>query len=249
MAPPLRLDGLAVRFGSVVALDGVTAEIPAGRSVAVIGPNGSGKSTLLKVLAGILEPASGSIDLSGRSVAIVLQSTDVDPSLPLTVRDTVTMARYARVGVLGRLGPTDRRAVGEVLVALDLADLVDRQIHHLSGGQRQRAFVAQGLAQEADVLLLDEPVTGLDVVSQALITDALDRANEAGRTTIVSTHSFAEAAQADLVLLLATTCIAFGVPGEVLTEHNLRRAFGGRFVKVGDTLVLDGPQNEHQHGR
>lgn len=244
MAGSLRLNGVTIQYGDVTALDEVTVTVPLGVSVAVIGPNGSGKSTLLKAIAGLLSPTSGTIDSNGSDVAIVLQSTDVDQSLPLTVRDSVAMARYPKLGLLGRYGPADRAAVDAALAGLELTDLVDRQIHHLSGGQRQRTLVAQGLAQDAEVLLLDEPLTGLDVVSQSLIADALDQASADGRTTIITTHSFTEAEQRDLVMLLSNRCIAFGPPKEVLTEANLREAFGGRFIKVGNTLVLDDP---HHH--
>ena len=244
MAGSLRLNGVTIQYGDVTALDEVTVTVPLGVSVAVIGPNGSGKSTLLKAIAGLLSPTSGTIDSNGSDVAIVLQSTDVDQSLPLTVRDSVAMARYPKLGLLGRYGPADRAAVDAAVAGLELTDLVDRQIHHLSGGQRQRTLVAQGLAQDAEVLLLDEPLTGLDVVSQSLIADSLDQASADGRTTIITTHSFAEAEQRDLVMLLSNRCIAFGPPKEVLTEANLREAFGGRFIKVGNTLVLDDP---HHH--
>ena len=243
----VRVNRLSVRFGEVLALDDVTAEIPLGVSVAVIGPNGSGKSTLLKAMAGLVRPTSGTTDLGGCSTALVLQSTDVDRSIPLTVRDTVTMARFPRIGLLGRLGAADHEAIDGAVQALGLGELVDRQIHQLSGGQRQRVFVAQGLAQDADLLLLDEPLTGLDVVSRSTIADVLDQATLAGRTTVITTHSFAEAERCDLVMLLATQCIAFGPPTAVFTEPNLRRAFGGRFIKVGDTLVLDDPHHEPDH--
>jgi manganese transport system ATP-binding protein len=241
-----RIHNLSVRYGSVTALDQINLEIPAGVSVAIIGPNGSGKSTLLKAMAGLVRSTTGSIDRSG-SVAIVLQATDVDPSVPLTVGDTVAMARYPNIGLLGRLGPADRKAIAGAVATLDLKDLTGRQIHQLSGGQRQRTFVAQGLAQGADVLLLDEPFIGLDVVSRSLITEALAKERAAGRTVILTTHSFAEAEQADLVVLLATGCVAFGTPEQVLTELNLRRAFGDSFIRVGETLVLDDPHHEHEH--
>lgn len=247
MTPSVRLAELSVRYGDALALDRVTAEIPAGSSVAVIGPNGSGKSTLLKAIAGIAQPAAGTIDTGSQTVAMVLQSTDVDPHIPLSVHDTVMMARYPNVGLLGRIGPSDRAATTSALKQLELEHLADKQIHRLSGGQRQRAFVAQGLAQEADVLLLDEPLTGLDAVSKSLIGDALDRIGNAGGTTIMTTHSFAEAEECDLVLLLATQPIAFGPPEAVLVESNLRLAFGGRFVRVGDILVVDDPHHTHAH--
>lgn len=238
---------LGVRYGDVVALDRVSAEIPVGASVAVIGPNGSGKSTLLKAMAGVIAPSSGSMELGGRTTSLVLQSTEVDQSLPLTVGDTVAMARFPRVGLLGRTGPGDRRAVDQALRALGLTDLQDRQIHQLSGGQRQRVFVAQGLAQEADLLLLDEPMTGLDVVSRSMIADVLSAAVAQGRTTVMTTHSFAEAEQCDLVMLLATSCVALGHPSVVFTEENLRRAFGDQIVKIGDSLLLKESYSEHAH--
>ncbi len=243
----IRLDNLTVQYGDVVALDSVTAEVPHGASLAIIGPNGSGKSTLLKLIAGILRPAAGTFDSDGCAVAIVLQSTDVDRNVPLTVRDTVTMARFPGVGLLRRLQPNDHQAIASALRALGLENLADKQIHHLSGGQRQRAFVAQGIAQDAAILLLDEPLTGLDVGSRSLINNALDEAKSAGRTTVMTTHSFAEAERCDLVMLLAQQCIAFGPPAEVLTESNLQNAFGGRFVKVGNTMVLDDPHHDHAH--
>lgn len=247
VATSVRLDDISVRYGDDLALDRITAEIPAGSSVAVIGPNGSGKSTLLKVIAGIIRPASGTVDTGSQSVSIVLQSTDVDPHVPLSVRDTVTMGRYPGLGLLGRLSERDRQAVWAALRQMELQDLADRQIHRLSGGQRQRAFVAQGLAQEADILLLDEPLTGLDVVSKSLIAEAIARVGAAGGTSIITTHSFAEAESCDLVLLLATEKIAFGPPASVLTEPNLRAAFGGRFVQVGEILVVDDPHHHDAH--
>lgn len=248
MSGELRLDDVSIRYGPLTAVDRVTAAIGPGASVAIIGPNGSGKSSLLKTVAGIESPSSGAIELGGRTIAIVLQATDVDPTLPLTVRDTVAMARYPNTGLLRRFSATDRKAIDDAMARLDLHDLVDRQIHQLSGGQRQRTFVAQGLAQEADILLLDEPLNGLDVVSRALISDAFDQERNAGRTVVLTTHSFAEAERADLVMLLATRCVAFGPPASVLTEENLRAAFGGRFIRVGNTLVLDDPHHhEHAH--
>ncbi len=247
MAPSLRLNEVSVRYGDALALDRVEAEIPAGVSVAVIGPNGSGKSTLLKAIAGIVHPASGTVDLGGQTTAIVLQSTDVDPHIPLSVGETVRMARLPTVGLFGRLGRHDREVAADAIKQLGLDDLVDKQIHRLSGGQRQRAFVAQGLAQEADVLLLDEPFIGLDVVSRSLIGESLKRISAAEKTTIMTTHSFAEAEECDLVLLLATGAIAFGPPEAVLVESNLRLAFGGRFIRVGDLMVLDDPHHDGAH--
>ena len=203
----VRTDDLTVTYGSVLALDSVTIEIPCGSSVAIIGPNGCGKSTLLKTLAGIITPASGTVQVDGRP-AMVLQSTDVDRSVPITVRDAVAMGRYPTLGPLRRFRPADWATVHEAMTRLALADLANRPLHYLSGGQRQRVLVAQGLTQESSVLLLDEPLTGLDVASRSIILDVLDEEKLGGRTTVTSTHNFQDAQRSDLVLLLATHLVA-----------------------------------------
>ncbi|HEU0170540.1 MAG TPA: zinc ABC transporter ATP-binding protein AztA [Acidimicrobiales bacterium] len=243
-------------YGSRAALSGATFSLPAGSTVALIGPNGSGKSTLLRALAGLLEPRSGRLDVPVRqrrgAVALVLQTTDVDRTLPVTVRETVTMARYALRGAFARLREDDRAAVDAALARMDVADLSGRQLHELSGGQRQRVLVAQGLAQQADLLLLDEPVTGLDVVSRELILDAVSAERAAGRTVVVSTHDLADARRADVVMLLANRVVAFGPPGEVLTDGPLSAAYGGRVLRVPEgVMVMDDPchdHGDHQHG-
>lgn len=244
MPTAVSLSDIHVDYGTIHAIGDLSLELPVGASVAIIGPNGSGKSTLLKVIAGVIDPTSGSLDLGGASAAIVLQSTDVDDGVPLTVRDVVTMARYPRLGLFRRLDAHDRTVIDEAMTRLEIDDLANRQIHQLSGGQRQRAFVAQGLAQEAPILLLDEPLTGLDVRSRSIITSVLADEHAAGRTIVTTTHNFDDAANCELVLLLATRFVAFGPPDEVFTEEHLRSAFGGRFVRVGETMVLDDP---HHH--
>ena len=237
--------GLEVRFGDTIALSGLDLDVPRGSSLAVIGPNGSGKSTLLGALAGTVIPSAGSVSVEGRAAALVMQSTDLDRSLPITVLDTVSPARYPSLGLFGRFRDADRRAVDDALARLGVDDLAGRQVHDLSGGQRQRVMVAQGLAQDAPVLLLDEPVTGLDVVSRAVILDVIDEEVAAGRTVLTTTHNFDDARQCDQVLLLNTSPIAVGPPTTVLTEHHLRRAFGGRFIRIGDEFLLDDPHHTH----
>ncbi|MEO1057566.1 MAG: metal ABC transporter ATP-binding protein [Actinomycetota bacterium] len=239
-------DDLSVAYGNVLALDGVTIDVPSGTSVAIIGPNGCGKSTLLKTLAGIVAPTSGTVQVEGRP-AMVLQSTDVDKSVPITVRDAVAMGRYATLGPLRRFRPADWATIHAAMNRLAIDDLSDRPIHHLSGGQRQRVLVAQGLTQEAPALLLDEPLTGLDVASRSIILDVLDEEKLGGRTMIMSTHNFQDAQRCDLVLLLATRAIAFGTPDEVLTEQRLQEAFGGHFVRIGSTLLLSDPHHDDTH--
>ena len=243
MRPAITTHGLAVRFGDAVALSDIDITVPAGSSLAVIGPNGSGKSTLLGALAGTIQPTSGQLNVAGPSPALVLQSTEVDRSLPITVRETVSLARYPTLGLFGRFRDRDRQRVGEAMARLAVDDLESRQLHDLSGGQRQRVLVAQGLAQETDVLLLDEPINGLDVVSRSVILEVIDEEVAAGRTVVVTTHNLDDARRCDRVLLLNTSAIAFGTPERVLTEHHLRRAFGGRFIRIGDDLLLDDPHH------
>jgi manganese transport system ATP-binding protein len=222
--------------------------IPAGAVTALIGPNGAGKSTLLHALAGLLEPRSGRLDVPAAErrggVAYVLQATHVNEHLPLTVREAVTMGRYATLGLVRRLRHADRVAVDEALEALHITDLANRPLHELSGGQRQRAFVAQGLAQGADLLLLDEPITGLDVVSRQHILDAMAAERAAGRAVVVSTHDMGDASAADHLLLLAGRVVASGPPATVLTDVHLAEAYGGHLLRFGDTtLILD----DHPH--
>ncbi|HET6950353.1 MAG TPA: metal ABC transporter ATP-binding protein [Acidimicrobiales bacterium] len=244
---------LLLAYGQRPALSGADFTLPAGRTVALIGPNGSGKSTLLRALARLVEPRSGRLDVPAwarrGAVALVLQTTEVDRSLPVTVREAVTMARYAVRGAFGRLRAADHAAVAAALDRMGVTELAGRQLHELSGGQRQRALVAQGLAQEAELLLLDEPVTGLDVVSRDLIFAAVAEERRAGRTVVVSTHDLDDARRADLVMLLANRVVALGPPGDVLVESALTAAYGGRVLRVGGgLLVMDDPHHAHAHG-
>jgi ABC-type Mn2+/Zn2+ transport system ATPase subunit len=237
--------GLEVRYGDRVALRDVDLDLAAPSSVAVIGPNGSGKSTLLAAIAGIATPSAGSVAVDAPTPpALMLQSTDVDRSLPITVRDAVGLARYPRLGLLRRFTRSDRRAVHDAMARLAVDDLAGQQFHTLSGGQRQRVLAAQVLAQDADILLLDEPVTGLDVVSRTLILEVIDEERSAGRLVVMATHNFEDACRCDLVLLLSTEPVACGPPKAVLSDQHLRRAFGGRFLRLGDEVLLDDP---HHH--
>jgi manganese transport system ATP-binding protein len=241
-------DHARLAHGALTVVEDASFEVPAGAVTALIGPNGAGKSTVLHAVAGLLEPRAGSVTVPARDrpggVAYVLQGTQANDHLPITVREVVTMGRYARVGLLRRLVVEDRRAVDRAMEALAITDLARRPLRDLSGGQRQRAFVAQGLAQEADLLLLDEPITGLDVVSRQHILDAIASERHAGHTVVVSTHDLADAAAADHLLLLAGRVVASGPPSAVLTEANLAAAYGGHLLRVGEgTLILD----DHPH--
>ncbi|MBW3577004.1 MAG: ATP-binding cassette domain-containing protein [Actinobacteria bacterium] len=252
-ADAVRADGLVVTYGDHVALESDHLQVPVAVITAVIGPNGSGKSTLLAAISGIVEPAAGTIEVLGQRpgatrgrVAHVLQDTTANAAVPLTVREIVRMGRYARRGPFRPLTVGDHRAVDQALERLQIRDLQRRHLSELSAGQRQRVYVAQGLAQEADLVLLDEPATGLDLPSQAQITAIMRELVAAGRTVIHATHSVTEAADADHVVLLATRVVGSGTPAKVLQPHLLQAAYGGQVHVTADgAVMIDDPHHPH----
>lgn len=253
-APAVDGRRITVAYGRRVALRDCDVALPSGAVTALVGPNGSGKSSLLSAVAGLVPLRAGTLSVLGHApgepalaarVAYVLQTTPANESLPITVREVVTMARYARRGLFGRLDAADRMAVDAALERLEIADRADRHLRELSGGERQRVLVAQGLAQQADLLLLDEPVTGLDLSSRERILSVVEEVRDAGRTVALATHDLGDAERADHVLLLAGTVIAAGPPDTVITADNLRRAYRGRHV--GDDATDRPHIDEHVH--
>ncbi|HSM01789.1 MAG TPA: metal ABC transporter ATP-binding protein [Acidimicrobiia bacterium] len=241
---------VVLRYGQRVALAASSFPIPAGSFTAIIGPNGSGKSTVLNAVAGLVPLAAGSLEVRAGPIAYVLQSTKVNEALHVTVSEVVTMGRYASTGAYGRLRGEDRDSVAAAMRRLDITGLADRHLHELSGGQRQRVFVAQGIAQDHEMLLLDEPLTGLDITSAHAIDEMIHEEQEAGRTVIMTTHDLAEARTADWVLLLSGRVVASGVPEEVLTLGNLAEAYGPSLLHVHeDGFFLDDPAHQPVPGR
>lgn len=243
--------GVALAYGARIVLEPCDFTLPRASVTALVGPNGSGKSTLLGAVAGIVPLRAGRLDVLGRPVgtarrqaAYVLQTTAQNEVLPVTVREVVTMARFAERGLFRRLRPRDRQAVDRALARLEVADLADRQLRELSGGQRQRVLVAQGLAQEAELLLLDEPVTGLDLVSRQRILDTIRQERGAGHSVIFSTHDLDDAEYADHVLLLAGRLVASGPPATAITAETLREAYRGRVSRPAEELATP---DEHIH--
>jgi ABC-type Mn2+/Zn2+ transport system ATPase subunit len=239
---------VCVHYGHTVALAPSSVTIPAGQSVALVGPNGSGKSTLLRVLAGLLPPTSGSVTVrSGTRISFVGQHHAQHRWIPISAGEVVRMGRYGERGLLGRLGPADRAAATAAAERMDVADLLRRPFGELSGGQRQRVLVAQALAAEPQLLLLDEPITGLDLASQQRILELVAAETASGASVVLSTHHLGEARQTDRVLLLAGCVVADGPPSEVLRPPQLAEAFGDRMVRTaGGTLVVD--DHGHDHG-
>ncbi len=243
----LTLRGVSVRYGPRLALDGVDLTLGRGTSTALVGSNGSGKTTLLELLAGLLSASSGTIDFPGGErprVGLVQQRHGADGWLPLTVGEILRMGRYRERGLLGRITGADRRLVADAAERLEVADLTTRQFGELSGGQQQRVLVAQALAGEPELLLLDEPLTGLDLASQARILDLVQELAAAGTTVVLSTHHLEEARACDQVVLLAGRVVASGIPTEVLAAENLREAFAGRVLETDRGVVID----DHGHG-
>jgi manganese transport system ATP-binding protein len=233
--------GLAVDRGSVRVLDDIDLAVARGTSAAVMGPNGSGKTTLLLAIVGLVKPTQGSISLEpGTVAAYVQQHHDQRGWLPLTVKEVITMGRFGRRGYLGRLQRPDRELIVSAAERLEVANLMRRQFGELSGGQRQRVLLAQALAQDPAVLLLDEPITGLDLASQQRILDLIDEETARGTTVVVTTHNLDEARHCQRVLLLAGRMVAWGPPDEVLRPSQLRAAFGDRLL---------GDHRHHDHDR
>lgn len=199
----MKLDNLYAGYGGPDVLRGVTAEIPEGAVTALVGANGAGKSTLLGVLAGTVSPRRGAVaPVRDVRPAFVLQRSAVPDALPLTVRAAVAMGRWAHRGLWRPLSRHDRAVVARCLERTGVADLADRRLGELSGGQRQRALIAQGLAQEADLLLLDEPSAGLDHGARERIRQTVAEAAAGGVTVVHATHFAQEARDADHLLVL-----------------------------------------------
>ncbi|MER7013430.1 metal ABC transporter ATP-binding protein [Saccharopolyspora sp. NPDC000359] len=227
---------VTVHYGETLALDDVSVEITPGRVCGLLGMNGSGKSTLFKALMGLVRPDSGDIRLLGRDqrqarrdglIAYVPQSEAVDWTFPVTVGDVVMMGRYGHLGPTRRPKQRDKAAVRSALERVGLTELATNPIGALSGGQRKRAFVARGIAQEAQLLFLDEPFAGVDKKSEATISDLLRALSAEGRTVVISTHDLASVpALCDEAVLLQQRVIAHGPVDEVLSPETLARTFG-----------------------
>lgn len=228
--------GVTVSYGTIRALDGVDISIAAGRVCGLLGMNGSGKSTLFKSLMGLVRPDQGTINLLGRTpkqarkqglIAYVPQSEAVDWTFPVTVADVVMMGRYGHLGPSRRPRTADRTAVAHALELVGLTEQTHQPIGALSGGQRKRAFVARGIAQQAKLLLLDEPFAGVDKRSEAVIIDLLLTLRAEGRTIVISTHDLASTPSlCDEAVLLHQRVIAHGSLDDVLTPETLAHTFG-----------------------
>jgi ABC-type Mn2+/Zn2+ transport system ATPase subunit len=230
--------------------------------VAIVGPNGAGKSTLIKVITGVQAPTSGRIEIYGHKpdghicIAYVPQRTQVDWNFPVTVADVVMMGRIGQMGLFRNPTAKDWQIVRDALDVVGMSHLYKRQIDELSGGQQQRMFIARALTQKAELILMDEPMTGLDVPSQDKIFEILDRLQADGVTVLISLHDLKMASERfDKIMLLNSRLLAIGPAEEALSPENLLRAYGGtlQLLPAGDGMLAlsdtccDGDEHDHAH--
>jgi manganese/iron transport system ATP-binding protein len=253
---PIRAVALSASYDGTTALEQLNFTIEPGHRVAVVGPNGAGKSTLFRVIAGVLQPSHGSIEIHGHQagqhlcVGYVPEQSQVNLDFPVSVSDVVMMGRVREIGLLRRPKPADWQIVDRALDSVRLRDRRSRHFGDLSAGQRQRVFLAQAVVQGAQIILLDEPFSGLDIPSQEALLTILDDLRRDSISVLVATHdlNFAQS-HFDRVMLLNRQLIAYGEPAAVLTPENLRQAYGGHLHVVTDgqhtTLLADTHHEGH----
>ena len=226
-------DHLCVGYGKHPVVEGVMLDMHPGELLVLIGTNGSGKSTLLKTLAGLIHPVHGDLQVLGEPagqlptrVAYLPQHPVSSHTLPLQVRDVVTMGRFAHLGLFKRTSSSDRDIVSSAMQRTGIDAQANKPIRDLSGGQQQRTHLAQVLAREAEILLLDEPTAGLDINGRKLVAELIAAERARGVTVVMATHELADAEQATAVMLLAQRVVSMGPPQEALRDEYLRECFG-----------------------
>jgi manganese/iron transport system ATP-binding protein len=254
--PILDVQHLSLHYNGRVALEDITFHLHQSERIAVVGPNGAGKSTLFKVVSGVLPPTSGEVNIFGSRprghvcIAYIPQRSQVDWNFPVNVADVVMMGRSAKLGPLNWPHKKDWDYVHHALKTVEISDLASRQIGQLSGGQQQRMFIARALAQEAELMLMDEPLTGLDAPSQEGLLSLLDGLRAEKVTVMVATHDLDQAASHfDRIMLLNHRIVAFGDPDRVLRTENLLSAYGGRLrsAEDGNVLAVDDCCDDGEH--
>lgn len=248
----ISVEGVTVRYANgVTAVNDASFALGEGTICALVGINGSGKSTLFKTLMGFLKPARGSVSIAGLPVrealkrglvAYVPQAEEVDWTFPVLVEDVVMMGRYGHMGFLRIARQADRDAVDQALSRVNMLEFRKRQIGELSGGQRKRVFLARALAQGGQVILLDEPFTGVDVKTEDAIVALMRELRDEGRLMLVSTHNLGSIPDfCDQVVIINRTVLAAGPTATTFTHDNLQRAFGGalRHFRLGGADLHD----------
>jgi ABC-type Mn2+/Zn2+ transport system ATPase subunit len=244
-APLIEAEGLAVGYGGPPAISGVSFSLAAGQRLALLGPNGGGKTTLLRAALGELRPSSGRLDVRGRC-GYVPQTERTRLDYPVSALDVATMGALSRLPWWRRPGRGDRQAAAAALERVGLGGLADRTFGELSGGQRQRVLIARALVQDAVVLLLDEPFSGLDKPSAAALETLIDELAAEGRGIAIATHDLEQARRCDAVLCLNRAQVGFGAPDAVLDRRTLEATYGGAIVEIpgGGKAILP-PHHHH----
>ena len=248
----IEVSNLTVSYGPVPALLDISVQIPASKLIGIIGPNGSGKSTLIKSMLGFVKPDVGSVEVFGQDVASVKgriayvpQRGSVDWDFPVTVREVAAMGRYGKRRWWQDLTKEDYHLAGEALEKVRMSEFANRQIGQLSGGQQQRVFMARALAQNADILLLDEPFAGVDAATESAILEVLQDTKASGKTVVVVHHDLATAAEYfDLLLLLKQRLFGFGAPAQVLDPTLLADVYEGNMKVFAELTQLPNKQTD-----
>jgi manganese/iron transport system ATP-binding protein len=243
----LEIQQLAVNYRGVLGLDEISFSVEPGQVVGIIGPNGAGKSTMLKAMMGLVPITKGYVKYctcplcqQRERVAYLPQRSQIDWDYPVTVWNVVMMARTRYLGWFRSPGQSDRRFVKAALAQVEMDHLVDRRIGELSGGQQQRVFLARALAQQADLYLLDEPFTGVDQKTAAVMLQVFAELRSQNKIVLISSHNWAQAlTQTDRLLLLNQRLIADGTPEQVMTAANLRQAYGVNLHGPNHSAGLD----------
>ena len=255
VAPVIRATDLAVGYGSERVVEGITLSVMPGEALALVGTNGSGKSTLLKTILGLIPPVSGSLEVleaapgsRPKQIAYLRQSHGTRFVVPIRAAEVVRMGRFAALGLVGRRSAHDRQLVVDAMAHMEITDLADQPLHSMSGGRQQRVYLAQVIAHEADLLVLDEPTAGLDMAGQERYRLLIDSARARGAAVVTATHDIGEASQCDHVMLLNRRIVAQGPPSEVLQAERLLETFGITLQGVEHGTHNDFIVGEHPHG-
>ncbi len=246
MSGRIETEHLAVGFGDHVVVDAVDLRLEPGDALALVGSNGSGKSTLLRSLVGLLPPLSGRVDVEGR-IGYLGQDHAQSFVLALRALDVVRMGRFGRLGLVRRPSAADHRAVDEAMVRTGCREFGNRPMRELSGGQRQRVRLAQVLATQADLLLVDEPTAAIDAAGREHWLEIVAQERARGAIVVSATHDIGEAARSSQVLLLAGRVVAAGPPAAVLTPAHLLATFGIALAQIDSVVVATEEPHRHDH--
>jgi len=252
--PSINAQNMSIGYRHETVISGINLTLKGGEALALVGVNGSGKSTLLKTIVGLLPLLEGQLEVLGghvgdspQRVAYLSQFHSSAFILPLRAIDVVRMGRYPTRGLFGKLTQADHDLVHTSLMTMGILNLADKPLRALSGGQQQRVYLAQTLARQADLLVLDEPTAGLDAAGKEIYQQAIRTEIQRGASVVTATHDIQEAAECQLVMLLAHQIISLGSPAEALTPEALLQTFGVTILQKDECLRLAVLESDHDH--